>query len=206
MIYRLVQQARSQSVKQTPVPSSPDAREQDVQLEQFCSIHTFMEVFEDFEALVYPVMPLVHLPTMKAQIAREEYRTNPPLLRQCIAMAAATVASLPRKLSLYARNTGYKSVSSFVGRAIQLVQSSRVMDAPMYVSNPNTEHLTTSMMLSLAAHYTTDMMNHAWLYTNEVSIFSRSMRLGERQGYADLSLIECELRKRAFWCCYIIQM
>ena len=174
-------------------------------MEQFCTRETFHDIFRDFVHLVYPVVPLVHLPTVKAMVARGDYATNQPFLRQCIALAAATVASLPRKLGLYARNSHHTSVASFVSRAIHLVQMSRVLDDPLYVSNPNTEHLTTSMMLCLAAHYSTDT-NQGWFYANEVSLFSRWLRLAESRGYEGISLVEGELRKRAFWCCYIVQM
>lgn len=164
-----------------------------------------MEIFSDFLELVYPVVPLVHIPTIKEQVARHEFASKQPLLRQCIAIAAVTVASLPRKLGWYTRNTTYNSVSSVVMRAIHLVQMSRVMDEPMYVSCPNTEHLTTSMMICLAAHYATEI-NQGWAFANEVSLFSRCMGLAERRGYDGVSIIETELRKRAFWCGYIIQM
>jgi hypothetical protein len=79
------------------------------------------------------------------------------------------------------------------------------MDEPMYVTCPSTENLTTSMMLCLAAHYAAET-NQGWFFANEVSLFSRCMALAERRGYDGLSTIEVELRKRAFWCCYFVQM
>lgn len=200
---RLVEQARGRIGPTSPTQNGESFST--VRLEQFCTRDTFVEIFHDFVNLVYPVVPLVYLPTVKAMVTRGDYATNQPFLRQCIALAAATVASLPRKLGLYARNSHHTSVSSFVLRAIQLVQMSRVIDDPLYVSNPNTEHLTTSMMLCLAAHYASDT-NQGWFYANEVSIFSRWMKLAEHQGYDGVPLVECELRKRAFWCCYIVQM
>jgi hypothetical protein len=203
--HRLIEQAKNGTVQKMPLTPRDDMPRHTVQLEHLCTRQVFEEIFEDFARLVYPVAPLVHLPTMRAQLARNEHAHSQPLIRQCIGVVAVTVASLPRKLAIYARYSEHSSACSFVLRAIQLVQTSRIMDDVFYVSNPNTEHLTTSMLLSLAAHYATDT-NQGWFYANEVSLFCRVMHLGERVGYDGLSMIEMELRKRAFWCCYIVQM
>ncbi|KIV98806.1 uncharacterized protein PV09_09456 [Verruconis gallopava] len=174
-------------------------------LSQFCSAEVFETIFNDFLTLVYPVVPLVHPPSFQAQVAEHEHFMPQPVFRQCLAIAAVTIASLPRKFNEYARSSAYTSTANMVSHAVRLVQISRIIEEPCYTNKPSLEHLTTSLMLSMASHYTGDA-NQGWAYACEAMLLTRVMHLGERSGYEAVSLVESELRKRAFWCGYIFQI
>jgi hypothetical protein len=176
-----------------------------VTLDQFCSIEVFHIIFADYVSLVYPLLPLIHLPTFQARLDEHEYRTSPAFLRQCIGVAVVTVTSLPRLFPTYSRGCEYTTVAAMLAQAVRLVSLSRIISDPTFASIPNLEHITTSLLIGYSAAYTGDH-GLAWMWLAEATLFTRMMNLGSRQSYEGLGPIESELRKRAFWQGFIVQV
>lgn len=174
-------------------------------LDQLCNFEAFSDVVADFFDFVYPLLPLIHRPHFLQALAGNEHKTSQSFLRLCFALAAVTVASLPRKFTWYSREDAYPSVSAMVDRASQLVQVSRALAMPSYTNSPSTELLVSSLLLAWASHYAS-RPTQGFLYSSEAIVFTRAMALGERRGYDGVGTIEREIRKRAFWLGYIIQM
>lgn len=86
-----------------------------------------------------------------------------------------------------------------------LFQLSRAIEAPNYSTNPTTELLVGSLLLSVASHYAS-RPTRGWVYSSEAIILTRAMCLGEKSGYEGIGVVEAEIRKRAFWLGYIIQV
>jgi hypothetical protein len=204
-LHRHVEEARQRTSSATPTIPTLPLPVTVIVLDHFCPSETFAEIASDFLELVYPLLPLIHRPWFRSRLAQNWHVSSPSFLRLCLSIAAVTVASLPRKFVAYSQNTDFTSIASMVNRAVQLVQTSRVSSDVDHYANPTTELLTSSLMLSMASHYAS-LSNQGWVLANEAILFTRSMGLGEHQCYQGIPRSEAELRKRAFWVGYIIQM
>lgn len=161
-------------------------------------------ILEDYILRVYPVLPLIHVPTFKSLLEGRAFDTDQGFLRLCISLCAVTVASIPRNLARYGL-TWYADASELVDKASHLVLLSRIATTPEWQNSATVESMVVSTVLSLASHYAAKP-NAGWAYASEAVLFFRELELFKRGAYAGLSLIERELCKRAFWILFIIQM
>lgn len=172
-------------------------------VEHLCPVHMFKEIIQDFLDMVYPLVPVVHIPTFKASFENRVYETHPPFFRLCISLAAATIASFPRKISAYGCGL-YADAGDMVDRACHVVLSSRLTTGTTWQNIPSVETMVSSVVLALASHYTR-RANQGWTYAGEAILFFRGMELYRREGYDGLGVIETEICKRCFWLLFIIQ-
>lgn len=164
-------------------------------------------ILNDFHDYIYPVLPFVHLPTLMNAVQQELWTNEPanrPLFRTVMAVAAATVASIPRRFDAYS-NGQYASVQAMVDRALRLVILSRVVSPTHLDDDRSLESCVTSLILSLAAFYT-GRGGIARNLTNEAVVLFRSLGLYRKQEHEGLSEFDSEICKRLFWIFYINQM
>ena len=171
----------------------------------FCPIRNLNTIISDFMDFLYPVVPIIHRPTFQQSLHDKLHLSSPSFIRVCLSIAAITVASMPRKFPAYASGCSYTSVNSMVARAAQIVSVSRLQTAPDYAENPDLELVTSSLLLSIASHYA-GLANLGWMFANEAVLFTRTLKLSSREGYSNISAPEEQMRKRAFWLGYIIQL
>ncbi|PVI06081.1 hypothetical protein DM02DRAFT_610044 [Periconia macrospinosa] len=175
----------------------------DLALEHLCSRATFLSIIEDYLQLVYPVLPLVHRPTFHASVQNNAYASDPAFFRLCLAICAVTVASLPRKFHEYGRD--YAHAGAFVDRACHMVLLSRISSEPEWQDKPTIGTIIISILLTMASHYA-GRPNQGWAYASEAIQFFRALELYRREGYKDMSVLDREMCKRAFWLLLIIQI
>ncbi|EPE09808.1 zn 2cys6 transcription factor [Ophiostoma piceae UAMH 11346] len=172
-----------------------------------CPLSCMALILTDFQDYLYPVLPFVHLPTLMTAVNKQLSIHEPHsrrLFQTVMAVAAATVASIPRRFSSYS-NGQYASVQAMVDRATRLVYLSRGMsDTPMD-DDTSLESCATSMILALAAYYTGRSTVSRSL-NNESIVFFRSLRLYRKHEHEMLSGFESEICKRLFWLLYISQI
>lgn len=173
-------------------------------IEHLCTREIFLAILEDYTELVWPLLPLVHLPSLAQVLSSREYATNPASFRLCITLCAVTVASIPRKFEEYG-DSRYSDVAEMVDRACHLVLLSRVQSAPDWQNRPSMGNMIVSILLSMASHYA-GRHNQGWGYASEAIQFFQALELFRKKGYEMLSVLDGQLCKRAFWVLYIIQM
>lgn len=173
-------------------------------IEHLCTREIFLAILEDYTELVWPLLPLVHLPRLAQVLSSREYATNPASFRLCITLCAVTVASIPRKFEEYG-DSRYSDVAEMVDRACHLVLLSRVQSAPDWQNRPSMGNMIVSILLSMASHYA-GRHNQGWGYASEAIQFFQALELFRKKGYEMLSVLDGQLCKRAFWVLYIIQM
>ncbi|KAF2648085.1 hypothetical protein K491DRAFT_684989 [Lophiostoma macrostomum CBS 122681] len=173
-------------------------------IEHLCARHVFLGIIHDYLEMVYPVLPLIHRPTFRALIGSSAYDSDPKFFRLCIALCAATVASIPRKFKTYSGGR-YNDVGDFVDRACHLVLLSRVATESAWQNRPSMHSMVVSIFLAMAAHYS-GRPNQGWGYASEAIHFFRALELFRKEGYEGLTVLEQELCKRSFWVLYIIQI
>lgn len=175
-----------------------------VVIEHLFPLPIFHQIIEDYLEDLYPIAPLIHIPSFLSQLQQCLFLTDPAFLRLCISLCAMTIASLPRKASIY-RFDYYTTVKDMVGRACQLVTASRLATSPDWADDPSSNDLICSLFLGMASHYT-QCPRRGWTLINESIHCCRSLGLHRHDGYTELNSVETEINKRAFWMIYIVQM
>lgn len=206
---RRVAEARLRASTTTPSASGSDAVPAPlpavvIGVTHFVPEPIFHAIIEDYILRVYPVLPLIHVPTFKTLLETRAFETDPGFLRLCISLCAVTVASIPRNLARYGL-TWYADAAELVDKASHLVLLSRIATTPEWQNNATVESMIVSIVLSLASHYAAKP-NAGWAYASEAVLFFRELELFKRGAYNGLSPVDTELCKRAFWILFIIQM
>ncbi|KAH6955800.1 hypothetical protein BKA56DRAFT_503054 [Ilyonectria sp. MPI-CAGE-AT-0026] len=161
-------------------------------------------IMDDFFERVYPVFPLVHEPTFRVAFTRRCYNTDPAFFRLCVSLSALTVASIPRKLTVY-KAPGYTSVEGFVDRAVHLVSLSRIFSDPQWQNYPTIDTIIISVILSVSTHYA-GRATTGWALSSEALQFFRVLELYKKHVYSDMSRLDAEICKRCFWMLFIVQV
>ena len=176
----------------------------ELSIEHLCPRTVFLNIIDDYLEMVYPLLPLVHLPTFRSLLEANAYATDPAFFRLCLALSAVTVASIPRKFDTYG-GSRYADVGEMVDRACHVILISRITLEPEWQNRPSMSTMLVSILLTMASHYA-GRPNQGWGYASEAIQFFRALELFRKEGYENLSTLEKELCKRAFWILYIIQM
>ena len=161
-------------------------------------------IIDDYLDLVYPVIPVVHVPSFQRQLSNRVYDHDPAFLRLCLSICAVTVSSMPRKISVYGFGQ-YEDSREFVSRAYLLVMASRYTNSPDWADIPSMNTLLCSYLLACASHYT-EKSSRAWMLMNESLQTGKNLNIWNRDGYRNLSTIDAEICKRMFWLLYIVQV
>ncbi|KAH6673964.1 hypothetical protein F5X68DRAFT_214552 [Plectosphaerella plurivora] len=170
----------------------------------FVPEHTLSIIIDDFFERVYPVLPLVHVPSFTRDFAARRYETDPAFLRLCIALCAATIASIPRRISVYG-SPWYRDVVDMVDRAVHLMHLSRLTSEPAWSNRPTVETMVCSVIMALAAHYA-GRVPVGWTFAAEAVSYFRVNDMYKKPSYAGLTPVETELCKRGFWVLFFMQM
>lgn len=182
-----------------------------VTLEHFVPEPVFLEILDDFMITVYPVLPLIHIPSFTKSIQLRRYYNDQSFFRLCLALCAVTVASIPRKLPVYSRNA-FKSVTEMVDRACQLLIISRLATNPAWQDTPSMDSMIITVVMALAAMYSGGYKagwrraTAGWAYASEATNCFCSLRLYRAEGYEKLNVVETEMAKRAFWVLFFVQV
>lgn len=175
-----------------------------VVVEHLCPVATFESIIIDFLDDIYPIAPVIHIPSFKQRLSSCQYIESPGFLRLCLSICAMTIASMPKKIGLHGFGH-YISAKDMVSRACQLVVASRIATSPEWADEPTSNELICSLLLGTASHYT-DSPRRGWMFINESIHCCRELNLCSPGGYDGMSNIDREINKRAFWMLYIVQM
>lgn len=175
-----------------------------LRIEHLCPQETFQAIVYDFLDYIYPIAPVLHQPSFRQQLAARVYETDPVFFRLCISVCAFTVASLPRKVSLYGHGS-YHKAADMVNRACHMVMASRLATSPDWAEHPSSDDMICSLLLGTASHYT-QCPKRGWVLLNESIHCCRALDLYIPKGYEALNIVDQEVNKRAFWMLFIVQM
>ena len=181
-----------------PLPIGP------LSVAHFVPEPAFSAILDDFVRRVYPVLPLIHVPSFTANLARRAFEGDPVFFRLCVSLCAVTVASIPRNMHSYG-DVPYKDVREMVDRASHLVLLSRITTTPEWQDQATVDSMVVSVLLAMASHYA-GKPNAGWAYASEAVHFFRELKLYREESYTGLTAIESELCKRSFWLLFIIRM
>ncbi|CAK7226909.1 hypothetical protein SCUCBS95973_006359 [Sporothrix curviconia] len=164
----------------------------------------FRTILDEFTARVYPVIPLVHIPSFTAQLQARDFATDPAFYRLCMGLCAVTVASIPRNGGSYGA-PWYPNVGDLIDRAAHLIMLSSMGTSPAWQNDATVDNIIVYVLLAMAFHYS-GRVNAGWAYASDAMLSFRAMELYKKSSYESLSTIETEMCKRAFWLLFIIQV
>lgn len=178
----------------------------DLYFAHFCDPSVLRQIIHDYLTLVYPLIPLVHRRTFRAQFENSLDATDhdPSFFRLTLALCAVTVASLPKKFLEYSRGR-FVDIGAMVDRACHLVLLSRISTESLWQDQPATSTVIVSFLLALASLYA-GRASQGWGYAIEAIHFFRTLGLYRPEGYEHLQPLEREFCKRLFWLLYIMQV
>ncbi|RDW95118.1 hypothetical protein BP5796_00881 [Coleophoma crateriformis] len=176
----------------------------DLRIELLCPAETFQTIVYDFLDCMYPIAPVLHQPSFRKRLAAKEYEIDPIFFRLCISVCAFTVASLPRRISLYGFGF-YHKFADMVNRACHMVMASRLATSPDWAERPTSDDMICSLLLGTASHYA-QYPRRGWVLLNESIHCCRTLDLYIPKGYEGLSIVDREVNKRAFWMLFIVQI
>jgi hypothetical protein len=136
---------------------------------------TFRLIIYHYLNFVYPAIPVIYLLTFQRRLSTRDYEHDLIFFRLCLSICAATVSSVPRKISIF--GFGYYDDSrEFVSRAYLLMMASRFTSSLDWTDTPSLDNLLCSYLLAYASHYT-DKPSRAWILMNESLQICRNMRV-----------------------------
>ena len=144
------------------------------------------------------------MPSFTAAFAARRYETDPAFMRLCIALCAATIASIPRRISVYG-SPWYRDVGEMIDKAVQLIQLSRLTSEPAWPQRPTMDTMIVSLVMSIATHYSGRTPIGGTFAAEAVSYF-RTLELYKKSAYAGMSRMDTELCKRSFWILFFMQV
>jgi hypothetical protein len=159
-------------------------------------------VNQDFLTYVYPLIPVVHIPTFLSSL--EAHRTLPSRLFACL---QASIFAIVNAL-LPSRFEHYKAVDPTLGRnssipdKVQAVfRAHNVFDlikGPEFQDKPSVTSWAT-MYLFGAAYASLNLLHRSVMFRSHTYAIMLSMNLHLVKSYAGLNHIETQLRKKAMW-------
>ena len=167
----------------------------------------FRDILDEYVARVYPVIPLVHLPTFTARVQARAFATDPAFFRLCMSICAVTVTSIPRNGGTYGETwyRGGNNAAEMIDRAAHLVMLSSMSSTPGWQNAATVEGILVNVLLALAFHCS-GRQNAGWAYLSHAMLAFRTLELYKKESYAEMSTVDAEMSKRAFWLMFIMQL
>lgn len=205
MFYRLAAEAKQRAQEAVQSSGPRELPLGIVTIGHFISEPVMLKIIGDFVLRVYPVLPIVHVPSFTAALDRRDYETDPAFFRLCISLCAVTAASIPRNVSGCYGSGWYHDAGDMVDRASHVVLLSRVATTPGWQNGARIDAMVVSILLAMASHYA-GRSNAGWAYASEAIHFFRELELYKEEAYHGLDPFDRELCKRSFWLLFVIQM
>ncbi|KAK7420512.1 hypothetical protein QQX98_002710 [Neonectria punicea] len=168
--------------------------------DELCSRALLNIIMNDYLDLIYPLVPVVHRPSFRVDLASNRDLTDPEFLAIVIAIAALTVGLLPSRFPVY-RAMAPDVAMRFETRMAMI---NCCVDMCMRVRNYNYwDHVSlrkwaVCYLLSVGC-FQTGQTNRSRMLEVESMQIGRLLGLHRISDYDGLNCIETQLRKKAFW-------
>ncbi|KZL76065.1 quinate utilization pathway activator [Colletotrichum tofieldiae] len=168
--------------------------------DELCSRALINILMVDYLDLVYPLVPVVHRPSFRRDLAANRDITDPDFFALLISLAALTVGLLP------SRFRGYRAVDLEAGRRFETrtalinccAEICTRQRTASYWDHVNHRKWAVCYVLSVAC-FQTGQVNRSRMFDVEYLQLSRLLGLHSISEYEGLNFIETHLRKKAFW-------
>jgi hypothetical protein len=166
--------------------------------DKICHRSLYHRMMQDYLDLLYPLVPVVHRPSFLLDLKNDRDTFDSGFLALVVGICAALVGAIPRKFYEYqdwVQPLRFSSRKEMIDCCYEVVFSLRMAD---YFDTPTLQKWASTYLLNIAT-YQLGRSNRTLMLLAEASQMARLLRLEDPGSYKDLSCIEIQLRKKAFW-------
>ncbi|KAF4782056.1 hypothetical protein HER10_EVM0007019 [Colletotrichum scovillei] len=168
--------------------------------DELCSRALIHILMADYLDLVYPLVPVVHRPSFRHDLATNRDITDPDFFAVLMSLAALTVGLLPSRFRDY-RAVDPEAAMRFENRTAMINCCAEICTRQRtanYWDHINHRKWAVCYVLSVAC-FQTGQVNRSRMFDVEYLQVSRLLGLHRISEYEGLNCIETQLRKKAFW-------
>ncbi|KAM0325758.1 hypothetical protein ACHAQA_007058 [Verticillium albo-atrum] len=177
-----------------------DAGSYTILVDELCPRPLFNVIINDYLQRIYPLVPVVHRPTFKAELASDRDVTDTEYLCLVLSLVALTVGLLPSRFDQY-RSMAPELMDRFPTRSTMInycAQMCTRLRPAGYWDHVNHRKWAVCYCLSIGV-FQTGQTNHSRMLEVEAAQFARLLGTHRISEYEGLNCIEKQLRKKAFW-------
>lgn len=202
----LTSDCTSQSSVRVSTPSSDDAnfapqvecfRLPSKASGQFCSTIVFEAIMNDYIDKIYPVMPLVHVPSFRSDLHNNRQENDAGFFALTLAVAVLVATSMPQTLEQYREmdpTFPYKHRRDMFNAAERTITD---LQADDYYEQLTYEKWATNYLLGFSLLQLRSI-NKSHMYQAQARAIFEQLGFDRAANYIGLDPIESQLRKKAF--------
>ncbi|KAF5639685.1 hypothetical protein F52700_4067 [Fusarium sp. NRRL 52700] len=177
-------------------PENVELFDHQFQTDDICPRGLFMTIMTDYIDHIYPLVPVVHLPTFRADLATNKDVSDLDTLLLFVSIASLTVGLLPSKFDSYhALAARFGTRTAMISHCSQTCIRLRPADYWDHISH---RKWATAYCLSIGA-FQVGQINQSRMFEAESMQLARLLGLHIVLEYEGLNPIETQLRKKSFW-------
>ncbi|XMA14898.1 hypothetical protein WAI453_007689 [Rhynchosporium graminicola] len=158
-------------------------------------------ILADFCQYIYPLIPVVHRPLFKRDIANHRDCYDEVFLGLIYGLCAVTIASLPSKFHDYQKLRPHPPHANSKAMVYACYDEFMRLRRHEYYDEINFDNWAAHFLFHLAFFHVTDY-NRSRMIGAEASQLARLINLHKFPESNGLNCIEVQLRKKAFWLCF----
>lgn len=164
--------------------------------DELCPRELLISIMMDYTERIYPLVPIVHLPTFHADLAANRDINDLDFLCLIIALSALTVGLLPSRFDAYHALVGrFGTRTATINYCSQMCLRLRPAD---YWDHLGHRKWAVAFALSMGV-FQTGQTNQSRMFEAESMQIARLLELHRISEYEGLNAVEAQLRKKAFW-------
>ncbi|KAH6695132.1 hypothetical protein F5X68DRAFT_272596 [Plectosphaerella plurivora] len=173
--------------------------------DELCSRPLILTILADYTDRIYPVVPVVHIPTFRRNLNTTRDATDVDFRSLIVAIVGLTVALLPSRFAAYmamdpdaaARFPARVPMVSYCAQMCQRLRSLQYWD--------EVSHCKWAISYTTAiTFFHVGQKNYSRILEAEALQVARLLGLHDLSAYEGLNPIETQLRKKAFWLTFYI--
>ncbi|KAH9209409.1 beta-glucosidase [Leptodontidium sp. 2 PMI_412] len=166
--------------------------------DSLCSRPLLNRIMSDYLDHLYPLIPIVHRPTFRADLEKGKDLYDNDFLALMLSISAATVGTIPRKFNEY-RNAPnplrFKTRTEMINHCYDMTLGLRGSD---YFDEINFNKWASSYFMQIA-FFQIGQHNRQRMVEVEAMQLARLLDLHQISSYDGLDCIQTQLRKKGFW-------
>jgi len=171
-------------------------------ISKISSRKAFSLMIQDYLDILYPLMPIVHRPSFKHDVANNRADHDQLFYSLLLCICAAVVCTLPRRFLEYRRAQWPFDFKTPYELTTHLERSVIDMRGQDYFEKSVVEKCAIAYFLGLAFG-SVNLKGRATMYWAEMWVLLKAMGANDPDSYVGVSFTEAQLRKKAFWLYFI---
>lgn len=155
-------------------------------------------MINDYLDLLYPLMPIVHRPSFRADVGRERADHDRGFCSLLLSICAMVVAQLPRRFLDYKKAQWFFEFHTPKQLVVHLEERVLGLRSQDYFETPTIQKCAIAFFLA-CSYGSLNIVGRMSMYWAEMWVMLRAIGANDPQTYVGLDFVEAQLRKKAFW-------